>query len=99
MTASLWPLQEPAEELVPQRKKGRANAQGRRRTAPQLPRDCVEAVHAVVQGVLAVAADVVRLLAWDRHHPSAVATFALATNFLAWADTLAAASAGTLCCD
>ena len=94
--SSLVPLQACTEALEPPRKKGRASADhGGGSTGNALsPRGCIQAAHAVVQGVLAVAGDAARLLQWECHTPAGVATFDLAVAMLTWAEELSQSSAG-----
>ena len=88
-------MQASAEAPEPRRKKGKPTAQSNQEcSAADAPQEWLKAAHAVVQGVLAVAADAARLLQWDCHHPAAVATFALAGKLLTWAAELCNANSG-----
>ena len=59
-------------------------------------RDCVQAGHAVVQGVLAVAGDAARILQWGHDAPAAVATFSLVASLLLWTKQLCELTSGLL---
>ena len=82
-------LQTSTEVIEPQRKKGKKSARHGSETTPaRCPGACVQAGHAVAEGVLAVAGDAIRILQWGVATPAAVSTFDLATAMLHWAQQL-----------
>ncbi len=88
-------MQTAAEVMEPRRKKGKPTLhQGHANAEALSPRDCVQAGHAVAQGVIAVAGDAACLLRWDCGAPAAVATFGLASALLSWANELCQGTSG-----
>lgn len=95
--AARMTLQTSAEVIQPKRKKGRTGSRQGSDAAPALrPRDCVQAVFKLAQGVLAVGGDAARLLHWGAPTPALAATFSLAVALLRWAKDFHGISPGVI---